>query len=344
MSAVYQTAVPPHTPRDDRATQAAATRAAFARDVLAGLADAPKSIPCTWLYDHRGSELFEEITQLAEYYPTRTERLILERCAAQIAQAAGPGATVVELGSGSSRKTPILLGALEAPAAYLPIDISAEFLDQSVRVLQAHFPRLPIHPVVADFTQINALPELARVQRVQGARGVEGGGRRVVFFPGSTIGNFTPDDAVRLLDRIGQAVGPDALMVVGADPTHDPAVLIPAYDDARGVTAAFNKNLLVRINRELQGNFSLSAFRHEARFNTEHQRVEMHLVSRYTQRVTVMGRLFMFAAGESVHTENSYKYGLVKFQAMARRAGWSHRQFWVDGQSRFAVHVLERGR
>jgi len=335
MSAVYQTAVPPRTQADQATPQAAST--AFAHDVLAGLWQPRKSIPCTWLYDHRGSELFEEITQLAEYYPTRTERLILERCAAEIAQAAGPGATVVELGSGSSRKTPILLGALEAPAAYLPIDISAQYLTQSVRVLQAHFPRLPIHPVVADFTQISALPELARVQRVSG-------GRRVVFFPGSTIGNFTPDDAIRLLDRIGQAVGPDALMVVGADPTHDPAVLVPAYDDARGVTAAFNKNLLVRINRELQGNFSLSAFRHEARFNVEHQRVEMHLVSEYTQRVTVLGRAFMFAAGESIHTENSYKYGLVKFQAMARRAGWSHRQFWVDGQSRFAVHVLERGR
>jgi dimethylhistidine N-methyltransferase len=321
--------------QDERATAAAATHAAFAQDVLAGLSRPHKSVPCTWLYDHRGSELFEEITQLAEYYPTRTERLILERCAAQIAQAAGPGATVVELGSGSSRKTPILLGALEAPAAYLPIDISAQFLNESVRVLQAHFPRLPIHPVVADFTQLNALPELARVP---------GGGRRVVFFPGSTIGNFTPEDAIGLLGRIGQAVGPDALMVVGADPTHDPAVLIPAYDDARGVTAAFDKNLLVRINRELQGNFSLSAFRHEARFNTEHQRVEMHLVSQYTQRVTVLGRPFMFAQGESIHTENSYKYGLVKFQAMARRAGWAHRQFWVDGQSRFAVHVLERGR
>ena len=333
MSAVYQTIIQPQALQDGATP--AATHAAFARDVLAGLSQPNKNIPCTWLYDHRGSQRFEEITQLDEYYPTRTERLILERCAAQIAQAAGPGATVVELGSGSSRKTPILLGALQAPAAYLPIDISAHFLNQSVRVLQAHFPRLPIHPVVADFTQISSLPELARAPS---------GGRRMVFFPGSTIGNFAPDEAVALLGRIGQAVGPDALMVVGADPTHDPAVLIPAYDDKRGVTAAFNKNLLVRINRELQGNFSLSAFRHEARWHAEHQRVEMHLVSQYTQRATVLGRPFIFAAGESIHTENSYKYGLVKFQAIARRAGWAHRQFWVDGQSRFAVHVLERGR
>ena len=336
MSAVFDVAVQSPAPQDDRARQAAFSHAAFAHDVLAGLAQPHKSIPCTWLYDHRGSELFEEITQLAEYYPTRTERLILERCVAQIAQAAGPGATVVELGSGSSRKTPLLLGALEAPAAYLAVDISEQYLKQSVRVLQAHFPRLAIHPVVADFTQLNTLPELARVPRTSPS------GRRVVFFPGSTIGNFTPDAAVALLDRIGQAVGPDALMVVGADPTQDPAVLVPAYDDRRGVTAAFNKNLLVRINRELGGNFSLSAFRHEARWNAEHQRIEMHLVSECTQRVTVLGRSVIIAAGESIHTENSYKYGLVKFQAMARRAGWSHRQFWTDGQSRFAVHVLER--
>ena len=308
-------------------------QSALARDVLSGLAQQHKSIPCTWLYDRRGCQLFEDITQQAEYYPARTERLILERCVAQIAQAVGPGATVVELGSGASRRTPLLLAALEAPASYVPIELSEQLLAESVRVLRAGFPHLPIHPVVADFAQLSNLPELARAP---------GGGRRVVFFPGSTIGNFTTDAAVALLERIGQAVGPEALMVVGADPTHDPAVLIPAYDDRRGVTAAFNKNLLTRINRELGADFSLSAFRHEARWHAQEQRVEMHLVSLYTQRVTLLGRSFGFAMGESIHTENSYKYGLVKFQAMARRAGWSHRQFWIDGQSRFAVHVLER--
>jgi uncharacterized SAM-dependent methyltransferase len=165
-----------------------------------------------------------------------------------------------------------------------------------------------------------------------------------VFFPGSTIGNFVPEAAVGLLERIGSAVGHGALLVVGADATHDPALLIPAYDDAQGVTAAFDKNLLARINRELEGSFSLSAFRHEARWDPHHQRVEMHLVSEYTQRVGVLGHTFRFAAGESLHTENSYKYGIVKFQALAQRAGWAQRQLWMDARSRFALHVLERVR
>jgi dimethylhistidine N-methyltransferase len=213
----------------------------------------------------------------------------------------------------------------------VPVDISAQFLAESVAALRARFPALPIEPLVADFTRITALPQLA--QRP---------GRRVVFFPGSTIGNFTPEQAIGLLERIGHAVGTDALMVVGADSTRDPAVLIPAYDDREGVTAAFDKNLLVRINRELGADFNLSAFRHEARWNATEQRVEMHLVSLYTQRATLLGRSFRFAVGESIHTESSYKFSLVKFQAIARRAGWSHQQLWMDGQSRFAVHVLQR--
>ena len=329
MSAVFEVATRPAAAHADPAQERA--RSAFARDVLAGLALRRKSIPCTWLYDQRGSELFEQITQLDEYYPTRTETWILERCAAQIALAAGPGATLVELGSGSSRKTALLLAALDAPAAYVPIDICGQFLAESVQALAPRFPQLRITPVVADFTQITALPALAHSS---------GSGRRVVFFPGSTIGNFTPEAAIGLLDRIGRVVGPDALLVVGADATHDPAVLIPAYDDRLGVTAAFNKNLLTRINRELGADFSLSAFGHEARFDAAERRIEMHLVSQYTQRVTLLGRSFHFAAGESIHTEDSYKYGLVRFQAITHRAGWSSRQLWVDGQSRFAVQVL----
>ena len=307
----------------------------FRYDVMQGLAQQVKSIPCTWLYDQRGSLLFESITRLDEYYPARNETLILERCAEQIASAAGPGAVVIELGSGACRKTRLLLGALDAPAAYLPIDMAQQFLAESVQTLRAAFPRLHIAPVLADFTRIAALPELARVP---------GGGRRIVFFPGSTIGNFHPDQAVALLDRIGQVAGPDALLVLGADATHDPAVLIPAYDDAAGVTAAFNKNLLTRINREIGADFTLSAFRHEARYNAQEQRVEMHLVSMYTQRVKVGGRHFHLAMEESIHTENSYKYGPLRFQAMASRAGWSQLQLWMDGQSRFAVHVFERAR
>ncbi|MEO8804771.1 MAG: L-histidine N(alpha)-methyltransferase [Burkholderiaceae bacterium] len=321
-------------PSAERVPSPSAARPApsFERDVMEGLALRQKAIPSTWLYDHRGSELFEQITHLDEYYPTRNETLILERCVREIAAAAGPNAIVIELGSGSSRKTPILLSALDAPQAYLPIDISEEFLAESVHALQSRFAGLRIMPIVADFTRIVSLPELALLD----------GGRRVVFFPGSTIGNLAPDEAVAMLSRIGKAVGPDALLVVGADTTHDPAVLIPAYDDRQGVTAAFNKNLLLRINREIGADFAPSAFRHEARFNAEHQRVEMHLVSRYTQRVSVRGRSFQFAIGESIHTENSYKYSHQRFQYLAALGGWTHQQLWMDGQSRFAVHVLDR--
>lgn len=331
MSAVLDRLAPAPDPLAPDATQ----RAQFARDVLDGLARPHKGIPCTWLYDHRGSQLFEQITQVPEYYPTRNETWILERCAGQIAALAGAQATVVELGSGSSRKTPLLLQALAAPRAYLPVDISAQFLAESVQALRARFPALPVEPVAADFTRLTALPQLARHAT---------GGRRLVFFPGSTVGNFTPEEATGLLDRIGQAVGSGALLVVGADSTHDPAVLLPAYDDAQGVTAAFDKNLLVRINRELGADFDLGAFRHEARWNAAEQRIEMHLVSLYTQRVSLLGRSFRFALGESLHTESSYKYGLVRFQAIAHRAGWTHRQLWMDGQARVAVHVLERWR
>ena len=329
MSAVFERAAAA------RATPVPSVDPSFAHDVLAGLAMPQKSIPSTWLYDHRGSELFEQITRLPEYYPTRTETLILQGCAAQIAAEAGRGAVVVELGSGSSRKTPLLLRALDAPSGYVPIDISAQFLDESVQGLAREFGALPMWPVVADFTRLSSLPVLSR-----GASGA----RRLVFFPGSTIGNFVPDAAVGLLERIGHAVGRGALMVIGADATQDPDVLIPAYDDAQGVTAAFDKNLLVRINRELEGDFSLSAFRHEARWDPHHQRVEMHLVSEYTQRVSVLGHAYRFSAGETLHTENSYKYGIVKFQALAHRAGWAQKQLWMDAQSRFALHVLERVR
>ena len=333
MSAVHEVA--PRAPAAHATGLAAGAPSTFADDVLRGLAQKAKSIPCTWLYDQRGSALFEAITRLDEYYLARSETLLLERCAAPIAQAAGPRATLIELGSGSSRKTRLLLGALEAPAAYVPIDISEQCLADWVQSLQAEFAQLPIVPVVADFTRLTSLPQLAQITA---------GGRRIVFLPGSTIGNFTPEAATALLHRIAQLAGPEALLVVGADTTHDPAVLIPAYDDAHGVTAAFNKNLLLRMNRELGADFAPSAFRHEARFNTAEQRVEMHLVSNYTQRISVLGRSVHFAMNESIHTQNAYKYSLLKFQAMASRAGWSQLQLWMDGQARFAVHVFERAR
>jgi len=328
--------LPASLPEPLRPPTASRIAPSFERDVMLGLLRQQKAIPATWLYDRHGSELFEQITQLDEYYPSRNETRILERCAVQIAEAAGPRSIVIELGSGSSRKTRLLLAALDAPQAYLPIDISEQFLAESVAQLPSMFAGLRVLPIAADFTCLDSLPELALLDAGGGDQG-----RRIVFFPGSTIGNFTPDEAVALLTRIGHAVGPDALLIVGADTTQDPAVLIPAYDDRDGVTAAFNKNLLTRINRELGADFSLTAFRHEARFNAEQQRVEMHLVSNYTQRVTVCGHPFQFAMGESIHTENSYKYSLLRFQHLAARAGWSHRQLWMDGQSRFAVHVLE---
>ncbi|HEU5296291.1 MAG TPA: L-histidine N(alpha)-methyltransferase [Burkholderiaceae bacterium] len=308
----------------------------FERDVLSGLAQAQKTIPSTWLYDHRGSELFEQITLVESYYPTRNEVQILQAAAREIAEAAGPRAIIIELGSGSSRKTRLLLDAFDTPQAYLPIDISEQFLRESVAELPSLYAGLRVMPIVADFTRIESLHELTYLY----ASGADPG-RRVVFFPGSTIGNFMPEAAVALLRRIRRWAGPDALLIVGTDSTQDPAVLIPAYDDREGVTAEFNMNLLVRINRELMADFSLDAFRHEARFDAQIRRVEMHLVSCCAQRVDVGGRRFNFSAGESIHTKNSYKYSLHGFQQLAARAGWVHTQRWIDGQARLAVHVLE---
>jgi L-histidine N-alpha-methyltransferase len=307
----------------------------FEREVLAGLAQAQKTIPSIWLYDHRGSELFEQITCLDEYYPARNELQIFRSCAHEMAAAAGPRAIVIELG-GSSRRTRLLLDALDTPQAYLPIDISGQFLRESVADLPSLYAGLRVLPIVADFTRIESLPELAMLRAGGGDPG-----RRVVFLPGSTIGTFTPDAAVALLRRIRRLVGPDALLIVGADSTQDRALLIPAYDDREGVTAEFNLNLLVRINRELTANFDLDAFRHEARFDAQHRRVELHLVSCRAQRVSVLGRRFDFRAGESIHTESAHKYSLPAFQQLAARAGWVHAQRWIDGQARVAVHVLE---
>jgi len=302
----------------------------FGRDVLLGLSQPQKQVPCRWLYDHRGSELFEDITVLPEYYPTRAEMRILERAGRHLAHAAGPGATLVEFGSGSSRKTPRVLRALESPAGYVAIDLSARFLRESVADLQGCFPHLPMHQVVADFHALKSLPA-----------GV-GNGRRLGFFPGSTIGNCMPEEAVDLLGTFARVLGPHALLAVGADATQDPALLIPAYDDSLGVTATFNHNLLRRINRELAGTFDDMGFRHEARWDAALHRVEMHLVSRYAQRVEVLGHSFRFARGESLHTESSYKFGPLKFQALAKRAGWTPLALWMDDTSRFAVHLFER--
>jgi len=308
----------------------------FAADVLQGLSRPQKTLPCAWLYDMRGSELFVEITRLAEYYPTRSEIGILTRNAADIAARIGPGASLIEFGSGSSHKTPLLLGALQAPAAYVPIDISAEFLYESLKPLQARFPDVRFEPLVADFSKPEQMRPLRKL--------LPGTGPKVGFFPGSTIGNFTPPEATLFLRQAADALGPGALMVIGVDSTTDSTVLVPAYDDARGVTAQFNLNLLVRINRELNGDFRLGDFRHEARFNAEQSRIEMHLVSLRDQEVWVLGKRFVFRAGETIHTENSYKYAERKFAQLAQAAGWREVGKWMepgDERGHFGVHLLQ---
>lgn len=309
--------------------------ARFAADVLQGLSRPQKTLPCAWLYDMRGSELFVEITGLEEYYPTRSEIGILKRSAGEIAKQIGPHAAVVEFGSGSSHKTPLLLGALESPAMYVPLDISADFLYESIKPLQAQFAGVRFEPVVADFSKSEDLRQLRKLLPAEGPK--------VGFFPGSTIGNFTPPEATRFLRHAADALGPDALMLIGVDSTTDPAVLVPAYDDARKVTAAFNLNLLVRINRELRGSFRLGDFRHEARFNAEQSRIEMHLVSLVDQEVWAHGKPFRFKAGETIHTENSYKYSEQKFAQLCAAAGWQEIGRWMENGSErgnFGVHLL----
>jgi L-histidine N-alpha-methyltransferase len=302
---------------------------ALRNEVLEGLAQTPKRLPCKLFYDAHGSVLFDEICRLPEYYPTRTETRILEDCAEAIAVLAGPGAEIVELGSGSSRKIRILLQALDHPAAYLPIDISREHLRHAAAQLAAAFPRLPVIAVCADYTEDFVLPE--------------GGadGRRIAFFPGSTIGNFEPHEASRFLSRLARLVGPGGGLVIGVDLPKDRAILERAYDDAAGVTAEFNLNILRRLNRELGADFDLDAFKHVALWNEAESRIEMHLESRSAQTVRVAGRRFAFAAGERIHTENSYKYSFDTFCRIARRAGFTPRRTWTDSDELFSVHFLD---
>lgn len=308
----------------------------FRAEVLEGLADTPKRLPTKYFYDARGSQLFDAICALPEYYPTRAEIEITQREAEAIAVDVGPDALLVEYGSGSSLKTRILLEHLRQPAGYLPIDISKAHLLATARQLARDFPAIEILPVCADYTQPIELPAPSRPAR-----------RRVVYFPGSTIGNFTPDRAEAFLRRIGQVAGPGGGLLIGVDLDKDRAILEPAYDDAAGVTAAFNLNLLARINRELGADFDLACFRHRAFYNDALGqpglgRIEMHLESCRAQRVTVAGQGFDFDAGECVLTEYSYKYGREAFAALAARAGFAVRSFWTDAAGRFSVQMLER--
>jgi L-histidine Nalpha-methyltransferase len=302
-------------------------RASFLRSVLDGLSRPQKTLDCKYLYDARGSALFDEICRLPEYYPTRTETAILEGNAAAIAAAAGPGAELVELGSGASVKTRILLSAFDRPARYLPLDLAAGHMQAAASELRRLYPGLKVQPVVADFSAPFALPP------------PQDRGRRVLFFPGSTIGNFDRDGAEQLLARLKRDLQPD-LFVIGVDLLKDVRVLHAAYDDAAGVTAAFNLNLLARINRELGCDFDLAQFRHLARVDRRLGRVEMHLVSVADQQVRVGGRSFGFEAGETIHTESSHKYAVDEFAALAARAGWTGESVWTDANRLFSVHLL----
>lgn len=313
--------------RSLRAQEASALDA-FADDVLAGLARTPRSIPCRFFYDARGSELFEEITKLPEYYPTRVETALLEAHRAEIAALVGSGRILVEFGSGSSRKTSLLLGALGQVPAYIPIDIAAESLTEAAEWLSGQHQGLTILPLIADFTTVRALPDAARRKL------------RLGFFSGSTIGNLTHAEASAFLANAARLLGPGSAFLVGVDLKKPASILIPAYNDRRGVTASFNLNLLVRINRELGGTFDLSCFAHDAVWNEEAGRIEMYLVSLADQTACVQGREFAFAAGERIHTENSHKYSLDEFQALARASGWTPVKTWTDQDQLFSLHLL----
>ncbi len=302
----------------------------FERDLAEGLSRPQKTLPCRYFYDARGSELFEAITRLPEYYPTRVETQILRECAPAIAERTPPGAVLVEFGSGSSLKTEILISHLRSLAAYVAIDVSASALEDARMRLRDRFPRLRVDCVVGDFSSAELPPGLA-------------GAPRLGFFPGSTIGNLEPDDAQSLLRRFARVLGQGARLVIGVDVIKDPAVLIPAYNDAQGVTAAFNLNLLVRANRELGADFDLAAFRHTAIWNAARTRIEMRLVSLKDQVVHVGARAFRFSAGETIHTENSHKWPDEVFGAICEGAGWRVADRWSDPDGLFRVLELRQG-
>lgn len=304
-------------------------RRTFLRDVHNGLTATPKTLPCKYLYDARGSELFDAICELDEYYPTRTELGIMRERGGEMLDAIGEGSVLIEYGSGSSLKTRLLLERARGLAGYVPIDISGDYLNEVAAGLRHDFPHVPIRPVTADYTRDFELPEPAREAR-----------RRVVYFPGSTIGNFEPKAARRFLQRIARVCGEDGGLLIGVDLRKDRAILEPAYDDARGVTAEFNLNLLRRINRELDGEFDLGRFTHRAVYNARASRVEMHLVSRGVQTVRIAGEPYRFADGETIWTESSYKYTLAGFAEMAGTAGLRRRKVWTDADRLFSVQFF----
>lgn len=300
----------------------------FRDALIAGLTAMPKYIPSKYFYDEAGSELFEQICALPEYYPTRTELGLLRRHANEIAALFGPDAEIVEFGAGAIEKIRPLLDVAERPRAYIPVDISGAYLRSVAAKLDAEYPELTVRPVVADFT--GTLPDAI----------FSGGARRIGFFPGSTIGNFEDEEAAHFLSETARLVKGGGLLI-GVDLVKDPTILHAAYNDDVGVTAAFNKNLLVRANRELGTNFDLQRFAHYACYNPVRQRIEMYLVSLVAQRVTIAGRAIRFAEGEAIHTEWSHKYTVEGFRALAASAGFNPRAAWCDPQRLFSIHWLE---
>jgi L-histidine Nalpha-methyltransferase len=316
-----------HAPALAKAQQLDEQTSAFAGDVIGDLSRQPKRLSPKYFYDAAGSELFEQITLLPEYYPTRTELSILRDRGSAIAAIVPKSAALVEFGAGATTKARLLLKQC-AFGAYVPVDISGDFLEAQADALRKDFPDLGVYPVTADFTAPFALPEAVAAMP------------KVGFFPGSTLGNFEPHEACAFLRSAREILGQGAQMVIGVDLEKDERVLYRAYNDTAGVTGRFNLNVLHRINRELGGNFDLSAFTHRAIYNRERHRIEMHLISRKAQAVRVLGRSFSFRAGESIHTENSYKYSLERFTALAQGSGWTPRECWTDSAGMFSVHAL----
>ncbi len=298
-------------------------------EVIAGLSKEQKSLPAKFLYDERGSTLFDEICELPEYYPTRTEEGIMRTCAPAMAERVGAGSMIVEYGSGSSRKTTLLLDALEMPRAYIPVDISREHLLTAAQRIGRRYPTMEVVAICADYTQDFAVPEINDA-------------RKVAYFPGSTIGNFEPRRAVRFLKNMRKVMGQGGGALIGVDLRKPAEVLLPAYADAEGVTAAFNKNVLRRLQREFDADLDPDAFEHQARFNEREGRIEMHLVASDKQTMRLGEHKFEFERGESIHTENSYKFTQEDFRQLARTSGWSVEEVWTDEREWFSVQYLER--
>ncbi len=302
----------------------------FADDLHQALAHRPRSISPKYFYDDQGSALFEQICRLPEYYPTRTELALLHRHAAEMAELMGPQAQLIEYGAGALTKVRLLLQQLQRPQAFVPIDISGPHLLQACAALQADYPDLALHPVVGDFTHTVTLPAAPAL----------GSGRRVGFFPGSSIGNFTPAQALEFLSMTAAQLRGGGLLI-GVDLIKDPALLHAAYNDSQGVTARFNLNLLERARRELGATFAADGFCHSAFYNAPLQRIEMHLLSLRRQVLNLQGVDYAFEAGETLHTENSYKYSVESFQALAQRAGYKAGPVWTDAQNWFSLHWLQ---